>query len=85
MTREDIDRIATEYLNYTESEFEMQDVIELADKALVLEKAIEDIKAEIDLLSDSRCDGNTVTIYSWEGMKRRVFEIIDKHIGDTET
>ncbi len=47
MTREDIDRIATEYLNDTESEFEMQEVIELADKALILEKAIEDIKAEI--------------------------------------
>ena len=40
MTREDIDRIATEYLNDTESTFEMQEVIELADKALILEEKI---------------------------------------------
>ena len=45
---------------------------------------LDKIKAEIDLLSDSRCDGTTVTIYSWNGMKRRVFEIIDNYKSESE-
>lgn len=50
------------------------------DKVKVLDK----IRAEIDLLSDSRCDGTTITIYSWNGMKRRVLEIIDKYKEESE-
>lgn len=45
---------------------------------------LDKIRAEIDLLSDSRCDENTVTIYSWNGMKRRIFEIIDKYKAESE-
>ncbi len=75
MTREDIGRIATEYLNDTESEFEMQDVIELADKALMFEKAIEDIKAEIELARKQGFQRNR-KIYD------ECISIIDKHIGD---
>ena len=84
MTREDIDRIATEYLNDTESEFEMQDVIELADKALILEKALENIKAEIEkvMLGESLFDTENAkaqyNALSW------CVEIIDKHISGKE-
>ncbi len=78
MTREDIDRIATEYLNDTESEFEMQDVIELADKALILEKAIEDIKAELEVEREKNTNGEYDKIFELCSL------IINKHIGDTE-
>ena len=37
------------------------------------------IRSEIDMLSDSKCDGTIVTVYSWNGMKRRVLDIIDKY------
>ena len=40
---------------------------------------IDKIKAEIDMLSDSECNRTTITIYSWGGMKRKVFEILDKY------
>jgi hypothetical protein len=40
---------------------------------------LDKIKGEIDLLSDSECNGTTVTIYSWNGMKKKVFEIIDRY------
>ena len=40
---------------------------------------IDKIRAEIDMLSDSECNGTTITIYSWDGMKRKVFEILDKY------
>lgn len=40
---------------------------------------IDKIRAEIDTLSDSECNGTTITIYSWDGMKRKVFEILDKY------
>ena len=51
----------------------------MAIKALEQEPIIDKIRAEIDQLSDSRCDGTTVTIYSWNGMKSRVLDIIDKY------
>lgn len=75
MTREDIDRIATEYLNDTESEFEMQDVIELADKALMLEKAIENIKAEI--IEERKGYPPSADEYK---IINKVLQLIDKHI-----
>lgn len=56
----------------------------MAINALEQEPILEKIRAEIDLLSDSRCDENTVTIYSWCGMKRRIFEIIDKYKAESE-
>lgn len=37
------------------------------------------IKAEISVLSDSKCEGNSVTIYSWSYMQRKVLDIIDKY------
>ncbi len=58
--------------------------LDMAIKALEQEPILEKIKDEIDLLSDSRCDENTVTIYSWGGMKRRIFEIIDKYMTESE-
>ena len=78
MTKEDIDRIATEYLNDTESEFEMQDVIELADKALILEKAIENIKAEI--IEERKGYPPSADYYK---AINKVLQIINKHTGDT--
>lgn len=76
MTREDIDRIATEYLNDTESEFEMQEVIELADRALILEQAIEDYKHEITKYIEDVC----INECQAQGMMFCI-DILDKHIG----
>lgn len=49
-------------------------------------KAVEDIKAEINLLSDSeQIDLHTVEITNWSGMRNKVLDIINKHIeGDRE-
>lgn len=42
---------------------------------------IKDIKAEISELSDHEwIDARTQRIHTWEGMKKKVLEIIDKHI-----
>lgn len=76
MTREDIDRICTEYLNDCESEFEVQEVFDLATEAL---SVIEDINAEIktyhmnDLAYDEMSD-----------FERGVLSIIEKHIAGKE-
>lgn len=40
---------------------------------------MEDIKTEINYLSDSVCRGQLITVYSWNDMRKQVFEIIDKH------
>ena len=39
---------------------------------------LEQIRGEIAQLSDSEQHGNTVTIYGWENMKKKVLQIIDK-------
>ena len=48
------------------------------------ESVLNKIIAEIDLLSDSECDGNTTTIYTWKCMKRKVFDIINKYKAESE-
>lgn len=53
-------------------------------KALEQEPVLDKIRAEIDLLSDKECCGTTITLYSWEGMKRKVFDIIDKYKAKSE-
>ena len=53
-------------------------------KALEQEPILDKIRAEIDWLSDSKCDGTIVTVYSWDGMKRRVLDIIDKYKAESE-
>lgn len=46
-----------------------------------LKSAIEDIKADINLLSDSeQIDLHTVEITNWIGMRNKVLDIINKHI-----
>ncbi len=57
---------------------------EKAKKYDRLVEALNKIKAEIDLLSDKECYGTTITLYSWEGMKRKVFGIIDKYQKESE-
>lgn len=43
---------------------------------------INDIRKEIDMLEGSEMNSPTsVTVFSWEYMKKQVFKIIDKHIG----
>ena len=51
-----------------------------------LKSAVEDIKAEINLLSDSeQIDLHTVEFTNWIGMRNKVLDIINKHIeGDRE-
>ena len=52
--------------------------------AIKQDSVLDKIRIEIDLLTDSRCDGTTVTIYSWNGMKRKVLDIIDKYKAEME-
>ena len=51
-----------------------------------LKSAVEDIKADINLLSDSeQIDLHTIEITNWIGMRNKVLDIINKHIeGDRE-
>lgn len=53
----DIDRIAQEYFDDRESEFEMDEIFVLAKKGLAINKIKEDIKAEIDFHSTTFKDG----------------------------
>ena len=53
-------------------------------KALDNENVLDKIRDEIDLLSDSECNGITVTVYSWNGMKKKVLDIIDKYKAESE-
>lgn len=54
MTKEDIDRIASEYFNDKESEHEMDEVFDLAKKALEERKEdmLDKIKAEIEQIAN---------------------------------
>lgn len=78
MTREDIDRIASEYFDDKESEHEMDEVFDLAKKALeerkenVLDKIREEI-AELQLIGYATVDGKR------EIASRAVMQIIDKY------
>lgn len=45
---------------------------------------LDKIKEEIFLLSDNKCNGNSITIYSWRGMQRKVFDIIDTYKAESE-
>lgn len=46
---------------------------------------LEDIKAEIDQLVDRESNSpSSITIYSWNTMKKKVFEIIDSHMNRKE-
>lgn len=62
---------------------EMRDLVEFLTKQ---KSVIEDIKSEINLLSDSeQIDLHTVEITNWIGMRNKVLDIINKHIeGDRE-
>lgn len=62
---------------------EMRDLVEFLTKQ---KSVIEDIKSEINLLSDSeQIDLHTVEITNWSGMRNKVLDIINKHIeGDRE-
>lgn len=63
MTREDIDRIASEYFDDKESEHEMDEVFDLAKNALEERKAdvLEQISEEVDKLKKVS-DGNKVYV-----------------------
>ena len=84
MTREEAKRILYVFRNVILVDASHIEAFDMAIKALEQEIVLDKIRAEIDLLSDSKCDGNTVTIYSWNGMKRKVFEIIDKYKAESE-
>ena len=88
MTREEAKKIIfyqwQSFLEHNIDYAGISEAYKMAIKALEQESVIDKIRAEIDLLSDSKCDGNTVTIYSWNGMKGKVFDIIDKYKAESE-
>lgn len=60
----------------------ISEAYKMALNALDQMSKIEDIKAEISELSDHEwIDARTQRIHTWEGMKKKVLEIINKHIG----
>ena len=72
-------------LNYERGNMgEQKEWLRLAIKALEQESILDKIRAEIEQLSDSKRDGNTVTLYSWNGMKRKVLDIINKYKAESE-
>ena len=73
MTKEDIDRIASEYFDDKESEHEMDEVFDLAKKALEERKedVLEQIRAEISAILTNSYD---------EGVKEKALQIIDKYM-----
>ena len=73
MTKEDIDRIASEYFDDKESEHEMDEVFDLAKKALEERKedVLEQIRAEIRAILTNSYD---------EGVKEKALQIIDKYM-----
>ena len=77
MTREDIDRIASEYFNDKESEHEMDEVFDLAKKGLEERKAdvLDKIRAEISAILTNSYD---------EGVKEKALQIIDKYTAESE-
>lgn len=80
MTREDIDRIASEYFDDKESEHEMDEVFDLAKKALEERKedVLDKIRAEIEGLTYYWCEVNpNSVIYD-------VLQIIDKYMIESE-
>ena len=44
-----------------------------------LDEVFDMIKAEIGILSDTKCEGYSVTIYTWHYLRKKVIEIIDKY------
>lgn len=75
MTREDIDRIASEYFDDKESEHEMDEIFDLAKKVLEERKAdvLNKIRAEIEqFVSVSILDVEVIP-------KNDVLQIIDKY------
>ena len=87
MTKEERDNAINFLKGYLDEDVYTEKCINahtMAIKSLEQQDILDKIKAEIDLLSDSRCDGTTITIYSWNGMKRRVLEIIDKYKEESE-
>ena len=81
MTREDIDRIASEYFDDKESEHEMDEVFYLAKKALEERKGdmLGKIRAEI---FNACCDDYYMPVYNLNCVK--IFEIIDKYKEERE-
>ena len=45
----------------------------------IMKKQIDEMIAEINFLSNSEVHDNSVTIYSWNGMKKKVLDIIHKY------
>lgn len=78
MTREDIDRIASEYFNDKESEHEMDEVFDLAKKALEERKedVLDKIRSEIEALTKTYPFVNHIDSYVKEEDVRK---IIDKY------
>ncbi len=80
MTREDIDRIASEYFNDKESEHEMDEVFDLAKKSIEerKENVLDKIRAEIEELPKTYPFINHIDSYVKED---DVKKIIDKYRG----
>jgi len=78
MTREEIDKIASDYLNDSESELDMLEVFVIAKESLEQETLVDKIRTEIeqelyDIFDDSEL--HLGERYAFE----RVIEIIDKY------
>jgi len=83
MTREDLDRIAQEYFDDRETEFEMDEVFDLAKKAIEERKEdiLDKISAEIaDIYCGQYCE-NPLTA---DAVREMALEIIDKYKAESE-
>lgn len=84
MTREDIDRIASEYFDDEESEHEMDEVFYLAKKALEewKEDALEQIRNEVEKVFCISVITNELRTPM--EVKTEILQIIDKHMAESE-
>ena len=86
MTREDAIDLLDNLIGMIEDNHnsDYDKALKMAIKSLEQEPILDKIRAEIYMLSDSERNGTTITLYSWEGMKKKVLEVIDKYEAESE-
>ena len=82
MTREDIDRIASDYFNDKESEHEMDEVFDLAKKAL--EKQMQEPCAMLDCFQPKSNEKPSSSQQSYNEEVAKAIDLLDNLIGMVE-
>jgi hypothetical protein len=81
LTKEDINRINSQYLNDCENTGEMEEIFALAIQALEQEPILDKIRAEIDEVYEELdgCDPDSLGTFAC-----RIDDILDKYKADSE-